>query len=142
MSLNEASPQGITPTLLVVAGALCRDGRWLMQQRPREKAHGGLWEFPGGKVEPGEAPARALARELAEELGIAVAPADCVPLSFATAPRDGGGTLLMLLYRVTRWTGEPHALEADALTWDVPAALAALPMPPVDVPLVRELPKG
>lgn len=142
MSLNEASPHAITPTLLVVAGALCRDGRWLMQRRPRHKAHGGLWEFPGGKVEPGEAPAHALARELAEELGIAVGPEDCVPLSFATAPRDDGGTLLMLLYRVTRWIGEPRALEADALTWDTATALALLAMPPVDVPLVRDLPKG
>lgn len=135
MTLNETS----TP-LLVVAAAMHRDGRWLMQRRPAHKAHGGLWEFPGGKVEPGELPAAALARELAEELGIAVDPADCTPLSFATAPRGEGGLLLMLLYRVAHWSGEPRALEAEALVWDTPAALARLPMPPVDVPLVAGLP--
>ena len=134
MLLNERSMP-----LLVVAGALERGGRWLMQRRPAHKAHGGLWEFPGGKVEPGETPAAALARELEEELGIAVAAPDCLPLSFATAPTREGGMLLMLLHRVRRWEGEPRAIEAEALVWDVPAALALLPMPPVDVPLVAAL---
>ena len=128
--------------MLVVAGAMRRDGRWLMQRRPAHKAHGGLWEFPGGKVEPGEDPAAALARELGEELGIAVSPQDCRPLSFAVAPRDGGGSLLMLLFHVVRWSGDPRAIEAQALVCDTPEALARLPMPPVDVPLVATLPKG
>lgn len=134
MTLNERSMP-----LLVVAAALRRDDRWLMQRRPAHKAHGGLWEFPGGKVEPGEAPAAALVRELAEELGIAAEVDACRPLCFAEVPRDSGGTLLMLLYVVERWTGEPRALEADALVWDTPAALARLPMPPVDVQLVARM---
>ena len=137
MTINELSMP-----LLVVAAAMRRGGYWLMQRRPAHKAHGGLWEFPGGKVEPGETPAAALVRELDEELGIVVDPADCLPLSFAAVPRAGGGVLLMLLYRVERWSGEPRALAAEGLVWDVPAALARLPMPPVDVPLVAQLPQG
>jgi 8-oxo-dGTP diphosphatase len=129
VSVNETSP------LVVVAAALTQpDGRVLMQQRPVGKAHAGLWEFPGGKVEPGEAPAAALARELAEELGIVVDAADAVPLAFAADVR-----IVLLLYRVTRWTGEPRAIEGDALVWDVPERLAQLAMPPLDVPLVAAL---
>lgn len=122
-------------TILVVAAALIdAAGRCLMQRRPLHKQHGGLWEFPGGKVEPGEPPPAALVRELAEELDIAVDVDALMPLSFAS-----DGAVTMLLYRCTRWRGEPRALAADALCWDVPARLAALPMPPVDVPLVAAL---
>lgn len=105
-----------------------------MQQRPAGKAHGGLWEFPGGKVEPGESPQDALVRELAEELGIAVAQEALSPLGFAT---DAG--VVLLLYRCVAWAGIPHALEAAALCWDTADALARLPMPPLDVPLVALL---
>jgi 8-oxo-dGTP pyrophosphatase MutT (NUDIX family) len=87
-------PASAALPLLVVAGALVRgegaEARLLLQQRPLGKHHGGLWEFPGGKVEPGETPAEALARELAEELGIAVDPADCVPLTFAVRSAHEG----------------------------------------------------
>lgn len=134
MTLNDWS----TP-LLVVAGALPRDDRWLMQRRPEGKAHAGLWEFPGGKVDPGEWPAAALARELAEELGIAVDPVDCTPLGFATDATATGRPLLMLLYRVARWRGEPRPLAASALAWETPANLARRAMPPVDRPLVAML---
>ncbi|MDR6789625.1 8-oxo-dGTP diphosphatase [Sphingomonas sp. BE138] len=121
--------------MLVVAAALIDDhGKCLMQQRPAGKHHGGLWEFPGGKVEPGEHPAAALVRELAEELAITVARDALVPLGFATDM-----PVTMLLYRCRRWTGTPRALAAQALRWDLPAALAALPMPPVDVPLLAAL---
>ena len=127
MTLNERS------TILLVVAAALRDerGRWLMQQRPEGKAHAELWEFPGGKLEPGESPEAALVRELAEELGIAVAAADLSPLGFAT---DAG--VVMLLYRCTRWAGEARPLHAAALRWEVPAVLAELPMPPLDVPLI------
>ena len=134
MTLNTWS----TP-LLVVAGALRRDDRWLMQQRPAHKAHGGLYEFPGGKVEPGEHPAAALARELDEELDIRVDASDCHPLGFATSDAPDARPLVMLLYRVARWQGEPRAVEASALVWEPAVLLARRPMPPVDVPLVAML---
>ncbi|WP_342585547.1 (deoxy)nucleoside triphosphate pyrophosphohydrolase [Sphingomonas endophytica] len=121
--------------MLVVAVALIdARGRCLMQQRPRHRRHGGLWEFPGGKVEPGELPASALVRELAEELAIVVDPAALEPVGFATdAP------VTMLLYRCHDWRGTPVPLEAEAFRWDRPEALAGLPMPPVDVPLLAAL---
>lgn len=128
-----------TPVLLVAAAALIDPaGQVLVQQRPAGKAMAGLWEFPGGKREPGETPEAALARELAEELGIVVDPADCHPAAFASAPM-GDRHLLLLLYVVRRWRGEVRAIEASALRWAVPAALADLPMPPADRPLVAAL---
>ena len=126
--------------LLVVAGALSRDGCWLMQRRPMDKAHGGLWEFPGGKVDAGETPVAALVRELREELDIVVDPAACTPLSFAAADGATARPVVMLLYRIVRWQGEPRALAASALRWAAPDVLARLPMPPVDIPLVAALP--
>lgn len=125
-------------TLLVVAAALAdADGALLLQQRPAGKSHAGLWEFPGGKVEAGEAPEAALVRELGEELGIAADPATLTPAAFATGPG-----IVLLLYRVGRWAGVPRALEAAALRWVVPAAMHALPMPPADLPLVEALVRG
>ncbi len=128
--------------LLVVAAALVRDdGRILVQQRPAGKHHGGLWEFPGGKVERGESPDLALARELREELGIAVDPVDLTPWTFVSMP-SGKRQLVLLLYRVERWEGEPCALEAAALSWAVNGDLRNLPMPPADVVLVGMMQGG
>ena len=103
--------------LLVVAGALRRgDGHWLMHRRPLAKHHGGLWEFPGGKVEKHEIPRDALCRELAEELGIEVKPEDCEPLFFAESGREAGATaIVILLYRIDDWVGEPRAVEGEAV---------------------------
>ena len=130
---------GKSDMLLVVAAALIdADGRILMQRRPAGKAHAGLWEFPGGKIEPGETPEAALVRELAEELGIAVNPTDLAPLAFATAPA-GERMLLLLLYVCKRWQGDVRALEAEALTWRRAADLRTLAMPPADLPLVAAL---
>ena len=127
------------PTLTVVAAALVRaDGQVLLQQRTLGKAMAGLWEFPGGKVEPGERPEPALVRELAEELGIAVEETALLPAAFASAPL-GDRHLLLLLYMCRRWEGEPEALDAAALRWVTPAAMPTLPMPPADVPLVEAL---
>ena len=124
---------------IVVAAALIDSAeRTLVQQRPPDKAHGGLWEFPGGKVEPGEGPEAALARELMEELGIRVAPDAMEPVSFIY----GGSSdrpMLLLLYGCRQWQGMAAALDATALRWDVPEALAALPMPPADYPLAAAL---
>lgn len=129
-----------SPDLMIVAAAaLVRaDGRVLVQQRPAGKAMAGLWEFPGGKLERGEAPAAALARELAEELGIAVDPAACAPLTFATG-HAGARPLLLLLYLVREWGGEPVAREAAAVRWATAPDLRRLPMPSADVPLIGAL---
>jgi 8-oxo-dGTP diphosphatase len=127
------------PTLTVVAAALVRgDGCVLLQQRAAGKAMAGLWEFPGGKVEPGERPEAALIRELAEELGIAVSADALAPAAFASADL-GERHLLLLLYLCRLWEGEPQALDAAALRWARPAEMRALPMPPADVPLVEAL---
>lgn len=129
-----------SPTLLfVVAAALTNDkGEILLQKRPAETQMGGLWEFPGGKVDHGESPEIALVRELKEELGITVAAQDVVPETFASEPL-GGRNLVLLLYRCTRWTGTPAPLFADDIDWVLPKDMAALPMPPADYPLVRKL---
>ena len=130
----------MTNTIMIVVAAALLDpaGRTLVQQRPPGKAHGGLWEFPGGKVEPGEEPAIALARELSEELGIVIEPSELEPVGFV----QGGvpeRPMLLLLYACRQWRGEPKALEATALHWDVPGGLATLPMPPADYPLAASL---
>ena len=97
----------------VVAGAL-RDpeGRWLMHRRPPNKHHGGLWEFPGGKVEAGETPRIALVRELREELGIAVDIRSSTPVAFAEECQPSQSKpIVILLYTASRWEGTPVALE-------------------------------
>ena len=125
--------------LLVVAAALIRaDGRVLVQQRPIDKHHGGLWEFPGGKVEPGETPEAALVRELNEELGIVVPGDALTALTFASVPGPDR-PLVLLLYHVMRWAGEPRAIEAPAIRWVATADLYDLPMPPADAPFVALL---
>lgn len=125
-----------SPMMLVVAAALIdADGRVLLAQRPSGKAHAGLWEFPGGKVDAGESPEAALIRELGEELGISVAAACLAPASFASEPADAR-RLLLLLYACRKWQGTPRAIEAAALRWARPAEMFALPMPPADRALI------
>jgi len=125
--------------LPVVAVAMTdAQGRVLIAQRPFDKEHGGLWEFPGGKVEPGESPEAALVRELLEELGVTVALQHLEPLTFSSAGR-GTRHLLLLLYRCTAWQGEPRALDATAIRWVLPAALGDYDMPPADRPFVSVL---
>ncbi|AWI87119.1 8-oxo-dGTP diphosphatase MutT [Methylobacterium sp. DM1] len=122
--------------VLVVAAALVdTDGRVLMAQRPEGKALAGLWEFPGGKVEPGERPEETLIRELAEELGITVKEPCLAPLTFASHAYPDFH-LLMPLYICRRWEGVPQSREAQALRWVRPGALRDLPMPPADLPLI------
>jgi 8-oxo-dGTP diphosphatase len=127
------------PIILVAAVALVdADGRLLLAQRPAGKSMAGLWEFPGGKVNPGETPEAALIRELAEELGIDVAASCLAPLTFAshTYPEFH---LLMPLYVCRKWSGIPTAREGQRLAWVRPARLAEYPMPPADKPLVAML---
>jgi len=122
--------------LLVVAVALVdADGRVLVSERPAGKQLAGLWEFPGGKVEPGERPEETLIRELAEELGITVEEPCLAPLTFASHAYPDFH-LLMPLYVCRRWTGTPRSLEGQALKWVSPKALRDLAMPPADSPLI------
>lgn len=125
--------------LLVVAAALIDGaGRVLLQQRPPGKPMAGLWEFPGGKIEPGESPESALARELHEELGLTLSVKDLSPIAFASEPL-AGRHLLLLLYVARQWEGEPVAHHATELRWVAPAEMRGMPMPPADVPLVEAL---
>jgi 8-oxo-dGTP diphosphatase len=122
--------------LLVSAVALIDiDGRVLLAQRPEGKPMAGLWEFPGGKVEPGETPETALIRELHEELGIDTWASCLAPLTFASHSYDDFH-LLMPLFACRKWQGTPHPKEGQTLAWVRAGALKDYPMPPADVPLV------
>jgi 8-oxo-dGTP diphosphatase len=125
--------------VLVSAVALVdADGRVLLAQRPAGKPLAGLWEFPGGKVDPGETPETALIRELAEELGIDVAASCLAPFTF-TSYTYPDFHLLMPLYVCRKWSGTPTAREGQRLAWVRPARLGDFPMPPADPPLVAML---
>ena len=127
------------PLLLVVAAALQdREGRILIAQRPEGKSLAGLWEFPGGKVEPGESPEAALVRELGEELGVTVAIEALEPVIFASHSYEKFH-LLMPLYRCRHWQGMVTAREHSALQWVAPGDLRGYPMPPADKPLIAAL---
>ena len=125
--------------VLVIACALVDvDKRVLIAQRPAGKALAGLWEFPGGKVEPGERPEQTLIRELREELGIEVREPCLAPLTFASHAYDDFH-LLMPLYICRRWEGQAIAREGQALAWVRANKLRDYPMPPADVPLIPHL---
>jgi 8-oxo-dGTP diphosphatase len=137
-----AADQPIGPganILLVAACALIdADGRVLLARRPEGKPMAGLWEFPGGKLQPGETPEAALIRELKEELAIDVAASCLAPFAFASHPL-GERHLLMPLYLCRRWEGRLTPQEGQALAWVRPNRLADYAMPPADKPLVALL---
>ena len=125
--------------VLVAACALIdADGRVLIAERPAGKSMAGLWEFPGGKVDPGERPEDALIRELKEELGIVVNEACLAPLTFASHTYEDFH-LLMPLYVCRRWEGTVTPREGQKLAWVRPNKLREYPMPPADIPLISHL---
>ncbi|MGB2318833.1 MAG: (deoxy)nucleoside triphosphate pyrophosphohydrolase [Candidatus Puniceispirillum sp.] len=137
MPTTEAKSQ--LPLVLVSAVALVDiDGRILLAQRPAHKKMGGLWEFPGGKIEAGESPEAALIRELHEELDINTSESCLAPLSFASHAYDDFH-LLMMLFVCRRWHGQPRPVEGGALKWVRPNQLRDYPMPPADIPLIPVL---
>ena len=127
--------------IAVVAAAIFHpDGRVLMHRRPPHKHHGGLWEFPGGKVEEGEFPPFALAREIEEELGIVLDPGALEPAGFAqNAGEDAHPAIVILLYSARSWQGEPDAREGGEWSWYTLHEAAMLEKPPLDVSLLAGL---
>lgn len=122
--------------VLVSAVALIdRDGRVLLAQRPEGKSMAGLWEFPGGKVEPGETPENCLIRELREELSIETWNSCLAPLTFASHSYEDFH-LLMPLFACRKWEGIPKPVENQVLKWVSPAKLREYPMPAADIPLI------
>jgi 8-oxo-dGTP diphosphatase len=127
------------PIVLVAAVVLVDvDGRVLLAERPAGKHLAGLWEFPGGKVQPGETPEAALIRELDEELGISVHESCLAPFTFASHGYEKFH-LLMPLYVCRKWQGIVTSREGQRLKWVRPAQLSEYPMPPADKPLVAML---
>ena len=123
-------------TVLVSAVALIDpDSRVLLAQRPEGKPMAGLWEFPGGKIEPGETPEAALIRELWEELGIETWQSCLAPLTFASHSYDDFH-LLMPLFACRKWEGTPKSIENQTLKWVRPQQMREYPMPPADIPLI------
>jgi 8-oxo-dGTP diphosphatase len=124
--------------VIEVAAAVIQraDGAFLLAQRPQGKVYAGYWEFPGGKIEPGEPAARALARELYEELGIDIGPAYPWLTRVFTYPH---GTVRLNFFRVHEWKGEPHPREDQAIAWQEPGAPMAAPMLPANAPVLASL---
>jgi 8-oxo-dGTP diphosphatase len=131
----------VSGTVLVVAGVFVRGGRLLLARRPAGRPWAGLWEFPGGKVEAGETPEEALAREWREEMD--VTPVGLSPFAFSTtgdaAPGDSSRHVTLLFFEVKGIQGEPRAVSVDAVRWCSAAEARILPMPPADAPALDDL---
>ena len=135
-----AAAQSSGARLVLVAAVALIDAqdRVLIAQRPAGKQLAGLWEFPGGKMEPGERPEETAMREMREELAVEVAACDLRAFAFASHAYPDFH-LLMPLFVTRRWRGEPTAQDAQAITWATPAQLSEFAMPPADAPLVAQL---
>ena len=134
------------PTWIPVVALALQEtgGRWLMHLRSEEKQHGGLWEFPGGKLELGETPTNGLIREITEELGIILESAALEPAGFAQSEvEDAKATIVILLYTTRQWDlglpVQPKALEGGAVGWFTSSEIELLAKPPLDVVLARQL---
>lgn len=123
-----------TMTKVVALALIAPDRRVLMQRRAAGRQHGGLWEFPGGKVEQGETLEYALLREIREELALALDLQHLTALAEAADPDAG---IVISLYTCREWRGSPTCLDAEALGWFAPGELDELAMPPLDVPLAQ-----
>lgn len=122
-------------TLVVACALVDADKRLLIAQRPEGKTLAGLWEFPGGKVEAGETPEKALIRELEEELGIDTWESCLAPLTFASHSYEDFH-LVMPLFACRKWQGIPQSREGQSLKWVRARDLSSYPMPPADIPLI------
>jgi len=129
--------EGPSPTIPVVAAVIERDGRYLVGRRPRHKRHGGLWEFPGGKVHEGESDARAVARELSEELALTLETLGAL----LHQGRDPGSPYL-IRFVSAEVSGEPRAMEHESIGWFTPAELRDLELAPSDEHFVQSALKG
>jgi 8-oxo-dGTP diphosphatase len=135
---NAGKPSSVKVVLVAACALVDADGRVLIAQRPAGRPMAGLWEFPGGKIEPGERPEQTLIRELKEELAIVVTKPCLAPLTFASHAYPDFH-LLMPLFVCRRWEGTPTAVEGQALKWVRPNQLRDFPMPPADLPLISHL---
>jgi 8-oxo-dGTP diphosphatase len=135
---NAGKPSSVRVVLVAACALVDADGRVLIAQRPAGRPMAGLWEFPGGKIEPGERPEQTLIRELKEELAIVVTEPCLAPLTFASHAYPDFH-LLMPLFVCRRWEGTPTAVEGQALKWVRPNQLRDFPMPPADLPLISHL---
>lgn len=123
-------------TVLVAAGVLEREGKILAARRKKGSHLEGYWEFPGGKLEPGESPEDCLVRELAEEIGVRVQPRGIAEVVFHRYPEK---SVLLLFYRCDLLEGEPRPIECDEVRWVALEELPSLDWAPADVPFVRRL---
>ncbi|AGB44129.1 ADP-ribose pyrophosphatase [Mesorhizobium australicum WSM2073] len=133
--MNDVQSSGKRLLLVAACALVDADGRVLLAQRPQGKQLAGLWEFPGGKVEPGETPEQCLIRELQEEIGIETEIPCLAPLTFASHSYDDFH-LLMPLFVCRRFRGIAQPREGQALKWVRPKQMRDYPMPPADAPLI------
>ncbi len=127
------------PTVEVAAGLIVRDGQILIAQRLDNTHLGGLWEFPGGKRQPGESFETCLKREVMEELGLTIAVHEQVS---AAEHHDDERRVRLRFYRCTILAGEPRPLGCQAYRWITPVEISAYPFPPADLPLVYQIASG